>query len=196
VVFETGLVYVSERHVSSEQRLRAGDIVIATSSGSKHLVGKSAQLYSKWDGSFGAFCAAIRPKPHIEPRYLAFFMQSPDYWKQIRKKALGVNINNLRRGDLESLSLALPPVDKQRRIVAEIEKQFSRLDEAIANLKRVKANLKRYKAAVLKAAVEGRLVPTEAELARKEGRTYETGEQLLARILQLPLRLLSSKTAS
>jgi|WetSurMetagenome_2_1015567.scaffolds.fasta_scaffold818805_2 type I site-specific restriction endonuclease len=39
------------------------------------------------------------------------------------------------------------------------------------------------KAAVLKAAVEGRLVPTEAELARKEGRTYETGEQLLARIL-------------
>ena len=30
---------------------------------------------------------------------------------------------------------------EQRRIVAEIEKQFSRLDEAVANLKRVKANL-------------------------------------------------------
>ena len=44
-----------------------------------------------------------------------------------------------------------------RRIVAEIEKQFSRLDEAVANLKRVKANLKRYKASVLKAAVEGKL---------------------------------------
>ena len=69
-------------------------------------------------------------------------------------------------------------------IVAEIEKQFSRLDEAVANLKRVKANLKRYKAAVLKAAVEGRLVPTEAELARREGRSYETGEQLLQRILE------------
>jgi type I restriction enzyme S subunit len=68
-------------------------------------------------------------------------------------------------------------------IVAEIEKQFSRLEEAVANLKRVKANLKRYRAAVLKAAVEGRLVPTEAELARREGRGYETGEQLLARIL-------------
>jgi type I restriction enzyme S subunit len=47
----------------------------------------------------------------------------------------------------------------------------------------VQANLKRYRAAVLKAACEGRLVPTEAELARAEGRTYETGEQLLARIL-------------
>lgn len=77
----------------------------------------------------------------------------------------------------------LTDVDQQRHIVAEIEKQFSRLDEAVANLKRVKANLKRYKAAVLKTAVEGRLVETEAELARREGRSYETGEQLLQRIL-------------
>ena len=43
--------------------------------------------------------------------------------------------------------------------------------------------LKRYRAAVLKAACEGKLVPTEAELARQEGRTYETGAQLLERIL-------------
>ena len=73
---------------------------------------------------------------------------------------------------------------KQREIVAELEKQFSRLDEAVANLQRVKANLIRYKASVLKAAVEGRLVETEASLARREGRTYETGEQLLQRILE------------
>ena len=72
----------------------------------------------------------------------------------------------------------------QDEIVAELEKQFSRLDEAVANLQRVKANLKRYKASVLKAAVEGRLVETEATLARREGRTYETGEQLLQRILE------------
>ncbi len=72
----------------------------------------------------------------------------------------------------------MPSIDEQEEIVAELEKQFSRLDEAVANLQRVKANLKRYKASVLKDAVEGRLVPTEAELARREGRTFETGEQL------------------
>jgi type I restriction enzyme S subunit len=71
--------------------------------------------------------------------------------------------------------------------VAEIEKQFSRLDEAVANLKRVNANLKRYKASVLKAAVDGRIVPTEAELARRESRSYETGEQLLKRVLEARL---------
>ena len=58
---------------------------------------------------------------------------------------------------LKKFHLPIAPIDQQKRIVAEIEKQFSRLDEAVANLKRVKANLKRYKAAVLKAAVEGKL---------------------------------------
>ena len=183
LVLDADLVYVAERNVAGEQRLRPGDIVVATSSGSKHLVGKSGQLHSAWHGSFGAFCAAIRPRPNIDSRYLALFLQSPGYWRQITKKALGVNINNLRRGDLETLRLPLPPAHVQRRIVAEIEKQFSRLDEAVANLKRAKAKLKRYKAAVLKAAVEGRLVTTEAELARRAGRRYETGE-LLQRILE------------
>ena len=53
----------------------------------------------------------------------------------------------------------------------------------MAALRRVQANLKRYRAAVLKAACEGRLVPTEAELAKTENRKFETGEELLARIL-------------
>jgi type I restriction enzyme S subunit len=48
----------------------------------------------------------------------------------------------------------------------------------------VRSNLKRYRAAVLKAACEGRLVPTEAELARAEGREYEPADRLLTRILE------------
>jgi type I restriction enzyme S subunit len=72
---------------------------------------------------------------------------------------------------------------EQVRIVEEIEKQFTRLDAAVAALKRVQANLKRYRAAVLKAACEGRLVPTEAELARREARSYEPASELLKRIL-------------
>lgn len=167
LVLETDLVYIAAHNVSEGQRLREGDIVVATSSGSKHLVGKSALLRHSWPGSFGAFCAALRPKDSINPRYLAAFLQSPAYWRQVSKKALGVNINNLRRGDLGALSLRLPPLDAQEGIVAEIEKQFSRLDEAVSNLKRVKANLKRYKAAVLKSAVEGRLVPTKVEFAQQ-----------------------------
>jgi type I restriction enzyme S subunit len=81
------------------------------------------------------------------------------------------------------LSFCLPPEPHQRRVVAAIDSYLSRLDEAEAALERVQRNLKRYRAAVLQAAVEGRLVPTEAELARAEGRTYEPASELLKRIL-------------
>ena len=70
--------------------------------------------------------------------------------------------------------MPVPPPKEQRRIVAEIEKQFTRLEAGVAALRRVQANLKRYRAAVLKAACEGNLVPTEAELASKtENRKLE-----------------------
>src|SRR5207253_1976546 len=84
---------------------------------------------------------------------------------------------------LKTLQFPLAPLPEQHRIVEGIESYFSRLDDAVATLERVQRNLKRYRASVLKAAVEGRLVPTEAELARAEGRDYEPASVLLERIL-------------
>ena len=92
-------------------------------------------------------------------------------------------VPGLSRDDYNRVAAVVPPLSEQRRIVATIEDYFSRLDEAVDLLVRVQRNLKRYRASVLKAAVEGRLVPTEAELARAEGRTYEPASALLQRIL-------------
>ncbi len=74
--------------------------------------------------------------------------------------------------------------EEQHRIVEAIDSYLTRLDDAVASLERVQAKLKAYRASVLKAAVEGRLVPTEAALARAEKRAYEPAEALLARILK------------
>ena len=114
------------------------------------------------------------------PRFLDYVL--PGYLKAINDATSSVTVKHLSSRTIQEIPLPLPPMDEQREIVAELEKQFSRLDEAVASLQRVKANLKRYKAAVLKAAVEGRLVETEASIARREGRDYETGEQLLQRV--------------
>jgi type I restriction enzyme S subunit len=89
----------------------------------------------------------------------------------------------VRPKDIRAFGVSVPRREKQPEIVAEIEKQFTRLEAGVAGLRRVQANLKRYRAAVLKAACEGKLVPTEAELARQENRSYETGAQLLEAIL-------------
>jgi type I restriction enzyme, S subunit len=125
---------------------------------------------------------AVVFRDEVLPEFGLYYAQTLKSWLYGVASATTLPIVN--KGKFEQAPFPLAPLDEQRRIVAEIEKQFSRLDEAVANLKRVKTNLKRYKAAVLKAAVEGRLVPTEAELARREGRSYETGARLLQRILE------------
>ncbi len=141
---------------------------------------------ARWRGPRGLLnqrvCRVILTSDVYHPRLLDYAL--PGYLKAINDLTSSVTVKHLSSKSIAEIPLPLPPMDQQKRIVAEIEKQFSRLDEAVANLKRVKANLKRYKAAVLKAAVEGRLVETEAEIARREGRSYESGEQLLQRILE------------
>lgn len=93
--------------------------------------------------------------------------------------ASGTTFLELSGAKAKQLPIPLAPPGQQQSIVAEIEKQFSRLDEAVANLKRIKANLKRYKAAVLKAAVEGKLT----EDWRKAHPDVEPASKLLERIL-------------
>ena len=127
---------------------------------------------------------ALTPKPGVSPKYVAHAVRGANRRILNECSKHGTTVASIDTNALLEFEIPMVKFDEQLRIVAEIEKQFSRLDEAVANLKRVKANLKRYKAAVLKAAVEGRLVPTEAELARLEGRSYETGAQLLQRVLE------------
>ncbi len=126
----------------------------------------------------------LRPGPSLESKYLAYALQTPAVQDAMLAKMSGVAITRLTLKKIKDLEIPIVGLDEQQQVVAELEKQFSRLDEAVANLQRVKANLKRYKASVLKAAVEGRLVETESSIAQREGRTYETGEQLLQRILE------------
>ena len=129
--------------------------------------------------------AIVRPNnPDVSNRWLMHRINSMAFRNAVASLQSGSTRLRISRKNLARIAFPLPPLVEQIAAVEEIEKQFSRLDEAVANLQRVKANLKRYKASVLKAAVEGRLVETEASIAQREGRSYETGEKLLQRILE------------
>jgi len=129
----------------------------------------------------------IRPKDRIDSRYIYYYVSRIDYRKEAASKMTGaVGQKRVSTDFIKASIIPIAPLDQQKRIVAEIEKQFSRLDEAVAALKRIQANLKRYKASVLKAAVEGKL--TEEWRSRRGVLQYastkdETGADLLKRIL-------------
>ena len=123
--------------------------------------------------------------PHqrsLDNKYLQYFLNQWEFVSAVTRLNTG-DRPRVNFDQFAEFSFPLPPLPEQRRIVAEIEKQFTRLDASVDGLKRAQANLKRYRASVLKAACEGKLVPTEAELARAEGRDYEPADRLLERIL-------------
>ena len=121
-------------------------------------------------------------QPCLENPYLKYFLNQ---W-EFASFATRLNAGDRPRVEFSQFAdypFPLPPLPEQRRIVAEVETQFTRLDASVASLQRAQANLKRYRASVLKAACEGTLAPTEAELARADGRDYEPAAVLLERIL-------------
>lgn len=102
---------------------------------------------------------AVTPFENVSPEYLAMGLRAfaRDILHSCAKA--GTTVQSLDHPLFLRFEIPVPPVPKQRRIVAEIEKQFTRLEAGIAALRTVQAKLKRYRAAVLQAACEGRLVP-------------------------------------
>jgi type I restriction enzyme S subunit len=116
-------------------------------------------------------------KDDVVPDYVYWWLKGN---KELTESlASGTTFLELSGAKAKLIPIPIAPLDEQKGIVAEVEKQFSRLDEAVTGLKRAKANLKRYKAAVLKAAVEGKLT----EHWRKEHPDVEPASKLLEWIL-------------
>jgi type I restriction enzyme S subunit len=166
--------------------VRKGDILFTRYNGSREFVGIAAAVPDV-GGRLVYPDKLIRVQvPHeiCQPKFLALasnvgasraFIEG-----RIRTTAGQAGISG---GDLRELPLPIAPRAEQERIVEAADSHLSRLDETTTLLERVQRNLKRYRASVLKAAVEGRLVPTEAEIAREEKRAYEPASELLKRIL-------------
>lgn len=91
------------------------------------------------------------PTDGLEPAYLAWYMRQQWVRDHLAANASGVggSLMRVRPKILDDIPINIPPVGEQRRIVAEIDEQLSRLEAGVAALKRVQANLKRYRAAAL-----------------------------------------------
>lgn len=111
---------------------------------------------------------ALSPRSGVLPKYVAHALRGASRRILDQCSKHGTTVASIETNALLDFEIPLVDLDEQGRIVAEIEKQFSRLDEAVANLKRVKANLKRYEEATIRdvsvAAKRGSPIPTASEL--------------------------------
>ena len=166
----------------ARQKVASGNILFSTV---RTYLKNIAVVPPDLDGGVAStgFCV-LNPAPEVNHRFIFYFVQTDEFVSRLNQLQRGTSYPAVRNDDVLAREIPLPSLPEQHRIVAEIEKQFTRLDASVASLERVRANLERYRTSVLKAACEGMLVVAEAELARAEGRQYEHADELLERILE------------
>lgn len=162
-------------------KVKRGDLLFAWSGTPGTSFG--AHLWKGGDGALNQHIWNLRiDKEQVDGDWLKHALNAkvPEF---IEKANGGVGLAHITKAKFNASILLLPPIEVQRSIISQLEARLSRLDKAASDLRKVEAKLARHRAAVLAAATAGTLVPTEAELARREGRTYESASVLLDRIL-------------
>jgi type I restriction enzyme, S subunit len=114
--------------------------------------------------------------------YLVAAIQSPFSQKWLSGELKGVALQGVNICDFRRLPLPIPPPAEQVEIVRRVEALFKLADAIEKRVAAATARAEKLTQAILAKAFRGELVPTEAELARREGRSYERASTLLARI--------------
>jgi type I restriction enzyme S subunit len=166
-------------------RLLPGDILVCRTNGSLDLVGKAA-VVPELPGphAFASYLIRLRLESKTAlPPYFHIFLSSSlgrdKLEERARTTAGQFNLNLLILGDLD---IPLPPVQEQREIVRRVEALLGLADAIERRVAAAMLRADRLTQSILAKAFCGELVPTEAELARREGRDYEPASVLLERI--------------
>ncbi|END1882885.1 restriction endonuclease subunit S [Escherichia albertii] len=163
----TDLVFVPKNLVKESQKISPEDIVIAMSSGSKSVVGKSAHQHLPFECSFGAFCGVLRPEKLIFSGFIAHFTKSSLYRNKISSLSAGANINNIKPASFDLINIPIPPLAEQKIIAEKLDTLLAQVESTKARLEQIPQILKRFRQAVLAAAVNGHLNKTAQSNTKK-----------------------------
>lgn len=161
-------------------RIHQGDILISITAdvGMIGLVEKSIG-----EGYVNQHIAIARPVSCVFAPYLAWYLTARDGGqKQFQGLQRGATKIGLGLDDIRSIIIPYPPIEEQIEIVRRVKQLFLLADSITERVKAATSRVDYLAAAILAKAFRGDLVLTEAELAGREGRSYEPASALLARI--------------
>lgn len=159
----SNLKFVSASHEEVQaRRLQAGDLLFNRTN-SAELVGKSAVYFGiPADATFASYLIRVRLAPGVVPSWCAAAINSQHGRRYIDSVAVQqVGQANVNGTKLKQFPIPLPPMEEQRRIVAEVERQLSFVEACERAVDVGLARSAGLRRSVLKAAFEGRLVPQD-----------------------------------
>jgi len=130
--------------------------------------------------TIGRGLAAISPKDGIPTEFILFVLRLKE--PELALSGTGSTFTAINRKDLEQIDINVPPLAEQYEIVRRVEALFKLADTIEKRVAMATARAEKLTQSILAKAFRGELVPTEAELARRENCSYEPASDLLARI--------------
>jgi type I restriction enzyme S subunit len=160
-------------------RLREGDILLSLRGtvGRVCVVPKELQ-----DANITQDTARLSVQPALNAGFLKWFLRATPTQKRMQKAVKGVAVRGINIGDVRAIQLPVPPLPEQQEIVRRVESLFALADRIEARFAEGRKRVDGIAQAVLAKAFRGELVPTEFELAKAVGRSFESAEELLKRI--------------
>jgi type I restriction enzyme S subunit len=116
------------------------------------------------------------------PALLMHVLNSPDINSRVRDLTGGSASPHLNVATIKGFPVPVPPLEEQHEMVRRVEALFKLADAIEQRVEAATRRADKLTQAILGKAFRGELVPTEAELARRAGRTYEPASALLERI--------------
>jgi type I restriction enzyme M protein len=113
--------------LSDDYRLKENDIVFVRSNGNQDLIGRSV-IIPKLDfkTTFSGFTIRLRlTSPQVFPLFYAHLLKTESVRRKLVDSGTGANIKSLNQTSLRQLVLPLPPLEEQKQIVAQIEREQS-----------------------------------------------------------------------
>ena len=129
----TKLKYIKESiKIDDDKILKKGDILICTASGSMSLLGKVALIEKDIKMAFGGFMGVLKASEKCLPKFLYNILISQKFKKILLSNTSGANINNLRFSQIADFKFILPPISKQKLIIAKLDSAFAGIDKVIS----------------------------------------------------------------
>jgi type I restriction enzyme S subunit len=91
----------------------------------------------------------------VDGRWLMWWINTPQFRHEILARQAGTTRKRISRRNLASIEFPVPPLGEQRRVVAVIEEQFSRLDAADDSLRRARQKLEALRERAISQAFSG-----------------------------------------
>jgi type I restriction enzyme S subunit len=132
----------------------------------------------------------------IDRRFLRWLLSSRELVTQAKEGVQSGGVPDLGMGKIRAFRIPIMSHEEQIEIVRRVEILFKLADKIEQRVDAATKRADKLTQAILAKAFRGELVPTEAELARQEGRDYEPASVLLERIKSERARLYVSNNGA